>query len=742
MDYETETNESAEVEKNDDGTVTVKDVAPPVDLPDEAFNLVPYYNKSEKGKKELKELAERIVREFKSDWDSREKWREKRGIRTKLLYGDLDPKTFPFEDCANVHLPLMLERVLRIVHRLYAEMFPDRDLIFSALPASQMSQERADVLTLHENWQLRKEIPDFLKQNRRALMDFVVNGDCIFYSGRDIPGKRNRHEYLSCEEVVMPYTWKKNQVDLSDVPRKTRILRKYKRELAEMERRGLYSNVTEIFEEEGDPAHTDGPELTVRPIIDKMDGFDPADDETEAPYALLECHCWYKLIDQEEERPCVVVMETRTNTIVCLYLREQEDWKDRARFERETSELQAFNMATDTHAQVQAKEQQVRQRLAMPDVPPEERMGLEQSLTSTQLPPPSPPKWLEGKLQGPPGGELVEPTRKVPIESFSLGVCIENIDGSSGIGIGMLLEEFNKAADTAASQFTDSATLANVSTSIGPANVKLSTGDGATGDFTVTPGMHHKVSGISPEQIQAAFKFVQFPQANPQLLKVVDMMTEAADGVSSAPDVLSGEAGKANETYRGLATRVEQATKQLTVLAQNYMEMLTNVVRNNARLNSVFMGDEEIKHVIDPRTLETQTLTLTRDLYAEDFDIMFTADTRFAGRAQKIAEADQLLGMVTSLPPPISQSMFPPSFIYEAVVTSLKARGFHDKIRFLGPRPPVPVMPAGMQPPPGMPPGMPGMPPPGMPPGAPPGPPPNGQPPPEQIQGPRPQPPQ
>lgn len=337
---------------------------------------------------------------------------------------------------------------------------------------------------------------------------------------------------------------------------------------------------------------------------------------------------------------------------------------------------------------------------------------LQQTLMQTKPPPSQAPAWLKPEMMGP------EPARVVPIESFSHGVCIENLDGSLGLGVGLLLEEFNKTANVAASQFTDSATLANVVTLIMPDSVQME-----PGDRRITPGEVHRVRGISAEQIQNAFKVLQFPPANPQLMEIVRLMLENADGVASAPDVLSGEAGKANETYRGLATRVEQATKQLTVLALNYLEMLSNVLRNNARLNAVFMDDVELKRIVDPRTLQSAEIEVDRKLYLEDFEIVFSADTRFGGREQKIAEADQLMGMVTALPPPISMQMFPPSFLYEATVRSLKARGFHDMVRYLGPRPPTPMgPPAGMAPgpPSGPPPGPPGVAPPGPPSGAPP----------------------
>lgn len=702
------------VEENEDGTVTVTLQPPPEDMPEEVYNLVPFFSGSEKGKKFLKKVADKVTKDFDSDWDSTEEWRKKRKTRWQLLVGDLPAKEYPWEDAANVHLPVMMERVLRLSSRLYAEMFPDRDLIFTALPSSQLSQDRADILTLHDNWQIRKEIPDFFKHQRRALMDYIPNGDCVIWSYRDVAAGRNRHETLSSEEIVWPYVWKTTTVDMSDIPRKTRILHKYRHELKAGERAGVYAATERLFEKEEDPGFRPDKEQLVRETVDKYEGREPAEDDEDAPYRLLEYHGWCTFPGDEAERPIVATVHEDTKTVLCLFVREQEDWKDRARHERQMGELMAYQASQAAYEQMQAQEQQVQLRLQMPDVPPDEAQALMAELQKSPPPAPDAPAWLKDGMTEP------APVRRVPIEYGSHGVCIENLEGSLGLGIGLLLESFNMAANTAASQFTDSATLANVATMIMPDNVKMEPGDTA-----LRPGEIHRVRNISAADMQSAFKVIQFPPANPQLMEVIRLSMEAADGVSSAPDVLSGEPGKSNETYRGIATRVEQATKQLTVLAQNYLEMLTNVVKNNARLNAVFMDDDELKSVIDPRTLESKDIKVGRDLYAEDYQIAFTADTRFGGRAQKISEADELVAMVGALPPTIGPSIFPPSFIYEAVCRSLKARGCHDMIRYLGPRPPVPTgAPAGAMPPGG--PAMPGAPPPGPPgpPGPPPGPPP------------------
>lgn len=699
--------DGSDVQENDDGSVTVKLNPAADELPEEAFNLVEHFSGTEEGKKFLGELAKKVLDDFQEDWDSCEQWREKRKSRGRLLVGDLDQLPGSTDDSAYAHIPLMLERVLRIVHRLYAEMFPDRDVVFVALPSNRLTQERADAVTLHTNWQIRKEIPDFFKQARRALMEFVTHGDCIMHSYRDIANGRNRHEALNCEEVVFPYHFKTNMVDMSDVPRKTRVLRKHKHELLDLENAGVFFGVTEMLEKEKESSFQAGPDLTVRPRVDKFEGKEPPQKSKAAPYALYEYHGRCKLPGQKREMAVKVIVSPTWKTPIGLYPREHEDWKDKSRFDAQMEELQAYQGAQAMHAQVQQKEAEVHMRLQAPDVPDDERQMLTQALAAQVAPAPTPPGWLKQGMMEP------RPVRMVPIEEFSHGVCIENLDGSLGLGIGLLLEEFNKGADAVLSRFMDAAAFANVKTLLAPQNAF------EPGTVALRLGEIHRIKGLSADQIQNAFKILEFPPANPQLMEVVKLMQESADGVSSAPDVLSGEAGKANETYRGIATRVEQATKQLTVLALNFLEFETNVLGNNSRLNSIFLDDSEIKHVIDPRTMESQELIIGKDLYREDFDIAFTADTGFGGRAQKISEADQLVGMLGSMPPEVAMQIFPPSFIYEAVTRSLKARGAHDMIRFLGPRPPVPVPqppqmagPPGMQPPP--PNGGPPMPPPQM----------------------------
>lgn len=748
MDTTEKPTEAPEVNNNDDGTVTVKLTPSPDHLPDEVYNLVPHLAASEEGKKFLKKLAQAITQQVTDDWESMEPARERRRQHLKLLSGELDGKDYPFEDSANVHVPVMLERILRYVARLYSEIFPSRDYIFTAKTPGAIDTDRDEVITLHTNHQLLKEIPDFRPNMRKALMEFVTHGSPIVHSYRDLSTGRNRHEFLHIEEFCFPYVWKSTSVDMSDIPRKTRIIRKYKHELKALERQGVYAQVDVVLDPKTSPTWEDGPELKVNDTIDKIEGRKKPSDGKAAPFTLYETHCWYAMPGQEEETPVVVVIEPRTLTVLGLYRREEEDPKDRLRFEKERAEMQEYSDSMQQFQAIQQLEAEVRMRLAQPDVPPDEAMALQEKLSSEPPAPPVAPQFLEEQRFDPDpmtGQPAPKPVRRRPIEAFSKGSCIDVPDSKSmGWGIGHLLAEFNKVADTAASQFTDSATVANAPPIVMSESVQID-----SGEMYLQPGKIHRVRGsLQANEVEKAIGVIRFPPANAQLLEVVNLALRSADGVSSAPEVLSGEPGKANETWRGISSRIEQAQKQIGYVGESFLEFLANIVKNNARLNSVFLDDIEIQSIIDPRTLENKELKIGRELYVDDFEVVFTADTSFSSKEQKKAAADEVMGMVTSLPPPLAMQLFPPSFMYEAIVRALKARGLHDMVQYLGPRPATPMLrPEEAGPGPGAPPGPPGGPPgpggPGQPPGPPPGP--NGPPgppqgPPKGPPGPPPQP--
>lgn len=704
---------------------------------EEAENLVPFFLQTEKGRDWLsKTLAKQVCDDFNRGWDSSEEFRERRRKNNQMLTGFLPKKTFPFDNCANAHVPMALERILRLSANVYAEIFIDRETIFGVKPTGPDDYDIAEKLTLHGNWQLRNELTDFLTQQEIAVQEYFAAGSVFCHSWYDPIQRRNRHDILNCEEFVIPYVWTTVMVDLSDVPWKIRIVRKYKNELQTLRDLGTWDQVDKVLEK--NPPAWDVLETKNRDQAAKHEGIVAPENDPTSPYVFYEYHGWARMPGEKRERPICAVVESQHKTVMQLYVREEDDWRDRARFEAQTAELKRFQDDSAHHGAVMMQQQQLQQRLQMPDVDPQEAAMLQQGLAQDQIPAPAPPRWLQPDMQGP------EPIRRVPIENFAHGRCIYNPSGALGLSFGTVLAELNRLADESLNRLYDSATLANIWSLIVPEGLDL-----GSNSLAMSPGKIFRAKGTNLENLKNQIVELRAGQANPQLMDIVRFAGENADSAVAAPGVLSGEPGKSGETFRGIATRREMATKQLSAAGIRYLAFLDRILVNNARLNSLFLPEEEIVQVgnhfpdvrdktKDPSTGEmAQQVTVGRDMYRRSYAVTFTADVRFTSQAQRISEADEVLGMVGSIPPLQGN----PAFLYGALVEALRARGKQELISLLGPPPPPPTTPFGTPPPP--PPGM-GPPGPGGPPGAgPPPPAPGGVPLPAGvtggIQGPRPE---
>jgi len=687
--------------------------------PMEGMDDLTHEERQQAGRRFLGGLADQVCRDYDAGRDSSEEYRAMRRSNYRMLTGLLPKKTFPFPGCANVHTPVMLERQMRLAAHVYSELFLDRETIFAVDATGPDDMMDSEVLTLHGNWQFKNEFPDFLFQMEIALSEFFGAGSVFCHSYYDAARKRNRHDVLNCEELVFPYVWTTVMSDMSDVPWKVRPIRKYRHELQALQAADdgeKWEQLADVLSQP--PPGWDVLDTRNRELAAKREGIVAPESDPNAPYIFLEYHGWSRMPGSARLEPVCLVVE-KTRKIVCkLYLRDEEDWRDRERFDRQVQELEGYQQDTQGFENESALRAQLQAQLADPAVSatiePEEHAAISQALTADEPQPPVPPAWLADRQDGQP-----EPVKRVPIESFSHGRCWHNPSGALGLSFGQILGDLNRLVDEAGNRFYDATLLSNVWSALTGSDFQL---EGGGKSLAVEPGKIIRVKGMTGEQIKNAIHELRAGPADANLLAIMREATGWADAAVAAPGVLSGEPGKSGETFRGLATRREQATKQLTATATRFLSFLDQILRYNARLNSVFMPDDEIlrvgNHYMDSRvqTLgpdgQPQTdLRVGRALYRRSYKVTFTADVRFTSQAQRIAESDEVLAMANQIPHLASN----PWFMYSAIKGALSARGKPDLIKQLGPAPPgqPPEFGATLAPPP-PPEGDPGMAPPGV----------------------------
>lgn len=669
-----------------------------------AENLVFELEKQgDKGKKCVKRLADLIIERYDEVRSSTEKYRENMAKSWAIFTGDLPAKDWPFKNCANAHVPIMLENLARLHARIFSELFPDEENIAGLFPIGEANQPLSDRVSNHTNWQYRNEIRDFIRQHSRGVLQFLGPGDVTFHSYYDDKEGTNRHEMLTPDEFMVPYTLTSVMPDYSDVPYMFKLLTRYRHDL--QRKRSKWAHVDDVLRGVA-PSFDDEPETKLGDRIAKAQGVDPSEIKA-APFKLV----WYEgyldlpgQVDDDGEpidRYCRAIVDPTTHHMLELIINEEPDPVDLQRFQQEQQELETWQQMAQAH-QERGAELQGQMDQTMAGV---EQMGetgpvqasqiaagvsdLEQQMLEHQANAPQPPAWMDEEHQEP------KPPKMVPVRMFVHSVCIEPLVGNLGLGLGRILADYTRAGNTALSQFIDSATLANIGFGFKPDSVEFAE------RTSIKPGEWLSVKGLNGEEIKKALWWQQSPPANPQLLTVVELMAKFGQSAAQSPDVLSGQPGKSGETARGILERIEQATKQLSVHAKTYArDVIKGVTRNNCRLNAVHLPDSAAFWFKRNGAMEEDSVTRTD--YASPFRVEIRPDLRFTSEEARRQEAQSFLGMVMSLPPLTSKARL----VYEAIVNVFETHDLRHMIPFLGaPPPPDPTFvppppPPGTVPPP------------------------------------------
>lgn len=693
-------------------------------------NLVKQFKKHPIGQKALEEISTQVRDNYKDGLASTEEYRERKKKDLAILIGNLPPKEGKFADAANVHVPIMLENTTRNVFRAESELFGDWDNVFGVSALGPNDDVMAQVLTLHGNWQIREQIPDFRRQQSRGMMAFFTAGDVTCHSYYDTFRKQNRHEILTCDDFVVPYTFTATMPDWSDVPWRIKVQMMYAQQLEE--RRLAWEDADKLLEKK--PDFETGGEMPMHEHIAKDEGQTPDEVSASAPYKVLWWEGWLDLPNQDRRRWCRVMADNDSDTVFELAIHEEADWQDQLRFDTQMGELENFRSSMDAQQAFMLDQQrtmeEIQMRIAFARDSGMDASQAEQELAQAQemmgqLPPPPAPVWMDDPTDP---EAKPEPVKMVPIQLFAHGVCIESPVGNLGIGYGHMQADFNRAANIALSQFSDAATGNNLKSFIGLGDLELDGKD----QLTFGHGKLIRIDGSAGDDIRKILMPFGPEPANPQLLEVVKMSKDSASSSMQSPSVLSGDPGKSGEPFRGIAARIEQATKQLSVSTRKYGNFLCQVLKNNAKLNAVYLDEEEFfqvalqsgspfwQHSMDqppmgppgPNGEPGQPLPyegkmgaqfkIGKKMYERNYHVEIRSDLRFVTQSQKIQEADELVAMGTKIP--FLQAN--PAFQYEAVKKALLARGRGDMVAILGPPPPPPgMMPPQPGPPGALPPG-------------------------------------
>ncbi len=652
---------------------------------EDALNLVAEFKEKRSGQMALKRICDKVLTDFRESFDATQHFRKGMADTWALFAGQLKPKEGMFKNMSNAHVPILLENTIRMAYRQSYELFGNWKSVYGVTPIGPDDDRVAKLLTLHGNWQIRKRIKNFKREiGHRGLLIFDLFGDFVVDSYWDPVNRSNVHEVLTADDFGCAYQHVSTMPDLSDVPWRWKLMHMNAHDLRQ--RAKTWEDVEAVLDCTP-PAYGSEIESLMGETVNRVIGVDKTA-YTKGQYCLVQWEGWLNLPGQEKDRFCRVIVDRATRTPVFMDIYERPDPYDRKRFELQSKQREQWLQQMQEYQELLMLQEQVQQSamaaaLTNPDPGAGTSEMIMQARQLEQQPPPEAPmmpEWMEEDPEREP-----DPVIYVPIHMKTHFVNIEPIMGFFGMGMGKINANHNIAANVALSAFTDQSWFANFRTFLARGEVQFE-----NGKLEIAPGKINRVLGsmdLSKDIIP-----LDFGEANPALLKMVEMFKDFAREGSNTPEVLTGEPGKSGETLGGFSGRVEQATKMMSVPTSKYADGVTNVLENNGILNSIFMPEEEFFFVNnhDPMVgnLGWQQFSVFREMYDRPFDVEISADLKFISNDQRIKEADSLVQLPQAVPA-LQGNL---AFQWVAIKKALEARERYDMIPYLGAQPPVPQM--------------------------------------------------
>ncbi len=187
-------------------------------------------------------LGERALAEYRLDRESRTEWEASARASLKAILQKPEPKSYPFENAANIKFPLLTTACLQFAARAYPAIVAGEKIVKAlvlARPGDGEARSRGDRIETHMSYQLRHMMPEWEEDTDTLLHQLPAVG-CAF---RKVFWSREQHRPVSQMVSALDLVVNQNAVSLESVPRITQRFELYPNEVEERVRSGTFASV-------------------------------------------------------------------------------------------------------------------------------------------------------------------------------------------------------------------------------------------------------------------------------------------------------------------------------------------------------------------------------------------------------------------------------------------------------------------------------------------------------------------
>lgn len=600
----------------------------PVEGPIEAEsweNILPEVNR--RNPKFAKSVGDMVCSRIEEDLKSSSGYRKKQKRYLELFSGKIPGRKASQKNILYVHLPLLTKAVLKFHSKLHTSFFPARGDIAALTIMKPEMRDRERAMTRCINMLMRNWVTEYVPAHDQGSLSTLIFGSAFSIWRWDSQLNRPAFEFGTCDQVIVPYAYRSARADMSDVPHYTWILRMQRHEIEAAADAGDFdaSAVARMYKRPYLPNGAAPPEPHEAPVdsvtetADAILGVSPGEESESMPREIAWHFCWLLLPGEKRQRAVEIFADRDTKEVLRMVIREKADPADVKRYEADVQVYQAtvqsaqaaHEARVQNHANMAA---QMVQKGMLPEMVP---------------PPPSPPDLSQ--IPQP------DPVRKVPFSRITHYRCLPNPEGFYGYGLGLLVDGHNVTADEVMSLYTSLMRMNLMPTGVFPRDSRMQRGEQALtlGEMVETR--------LPPEQIDKAWKVLQFPPPDPNAFKVEERQSQAVEEIT-ADDILIGAQGPSGQSATEADLRASNAMTPIATIATRYNQSRENEIRTLANLLSEMLPQDGFRFYnkdqaalgqagAPPDPMEEFVVYPTD--FKEDLAVIFTTDPQLASQPQR-----------------------------------------------------------------------------------------------------------
>jgi len=556
---------------------------------------------------ELKKIGTDCVRTFDIDKESRSKWEEKMEDATKLALQLVEPKSFPWENAANVKFPLLTIAAMQFAGRAYPSLIKAPDLVKYRVqgrdPDSQKAA-RAVRISAHMSYQLLEEDEGWEEDQDKAFLALPILG-CVFKkSYYDNVAEHNRSTLVLPKNLVIHYYAR----SIEECERKTEIFELYQREVRERELRGVFKENTYGLEPVKDIKEDD-----------RRQGLTPPLDDPDKPREFLEQHCYLDLDGDGYKEPYVVTVHKSSKKVARIVHRIKDVVTEQSvKIEELTSRIKSLAEGVQ---QPQDPNNVTPQELA-------QIQQIEQTINSMQA-------QIEQIAQ-----EKPKVLKINAVEYYTKYSFIPSPDGGFyDLGFGALLSPINDSVNTILNQLIDSGSLQNASGGFIGRGARIK-----GGRITFRQNEWHKVD-VTGASLRDNIVPMPVNQPSAVLFQLLSLLIGYAEKIGSVTEAMTGENPGQNTPAYNMSAMLEQGLQVFNAIFKRVYRSQRSEFRKLFNLNAIYLDPEEYFTYQD-----SDNKALKVDYTSDPKDLIPAADPNAFSSKEKAMKAQAVREAAQSVP--------------------------------------------------------------------------------------------